>query len=102
MQRAGQLHADGTPVRERRDPTKQVRADRVSPGQFVSEVRAELRKVAWPTRQETFRLALIVFVAILVLGVFIFGIDIGFGQITDFLFPKATSGAAAHLPSLLL
>jgi preprotein translocase subunit SecE len=102
MQRAGQLTADGAPVRERRDPAARVKSDRVSPGQFVSEVRAEMRKVAWPTRAETLRLSLIVFVAILVLGTFIFLIDLGFGKITDYLFPSpsaTTSAAAAALSS---
>ncbi|MFN8050274.1 MAG: preprotein translocase subunit SecE [Acidimicrobiales bacterium] len=102
MQRAGQLAADGTPVRERRDPAARVKIDRASPGQFVSEVRSEMRKVAWPTRAETLRLSLIVFVAILILGTFIFFIDLGFGQVTDYLFPapSATSNAAAAVSSL--
>jgi preprotein translocase subunit SecE len=103
MQRAGQLHADGTPIRERRDPAARVKADRTSPAQFVTEVRAEMRKVAWPTRAETLRLSLIVFVAILVLGTFIFVADIAFGQVTDFLFPTpSVSNAAALAPSLFL
>lgn len=95
MQRAGQLDADGSPVRERRDPAAaRPKVDRASPGQFVGEVRAELRKVAWPTRAETVRLSVIVFIAILVLGAFIFVADLGFGQVTDFLFPGPSSGAA--------
>ena len=103
MQRAGQLAADGTPVRERREPPTRTREDRVGPVQFGKEVRAELKKVAWPTRAETLRLSLIVFIAILVLGAFIFFIDLGFGQLTEFLFPapsSATSSAAAHAASL--
>lgn len=103
MQRAGQLAADGTPVRERREPPTRNREDRVGPVQFGKEVRAELKKVAWPTRAETLRLSLIVFIAILVLGAFIFFIDLGFGQLTEFLFPapsSSTSSAAAHAASL--
>jgi preprotein translocase subunit SecE len=102
MQRAGQLAADGTPVRERREPVSRPRGERTSPVQFVKEVNSELKKVAWPTRAETLRLSLIVFVAILVLGAFIFFIDLGFGQFTDFLFPAptSTSSAAAHAATL--
>jgi len=103
MQRAGQLAADGTPVRERREPpTRQQRGERVGPVQFVNEVRSEMKKVAWPTRAETLRLSLIVFIAILILGVFIFLIDLGFGQFTEFLFPapSSTANAAAHAASL--
>jgi preprotein translocase subunit SecE len=102
MQRAGQLAADGSPVRERREPPTRNRSERVGPVQFVGEVRSELKKVAWPTRAETLRLSLIVFIAILVLGTFIFLIDLGFGQFTEFLFPapSSTSNAAAHAASL--
>lgn len=102
MQRAGQLAADGTPVRERREPPTRNRDERVGPVQFTKEVRAELKKVAWPTRAETLRLSLIVFIAILILGAFIFFIDLGFGQLTDFLFPtpSSTSSAAANAASL--
>ena len=105
MQRAGQLTADGSPVRERRDPrAARPNAERVGPVQFVTEVRSEMKKVAWPTRAETLRLSLIVFIAILVLGAFIFVIDLGFGQLTEFLFPtpSSTANAAAHAASLFL
>jgi len=104
MQRAGQLAADGTPVRERREPPTRTRDDRVGPVQFTKEVRGELKKVAWPTRAETLRLSLIVFVAIVILGAFIFAIDLGFGEFTDFLFPSpsATSSAVGHTVSLFL
>jgi len=105
MQKAGQLGEDGAPVttRERRQPPVPKTADeRTSPVQFVREVRAELKKVSWPTRAETLRFSLIVFIAILVLGTFIFLIDLGFAQVTDFLFPAPSSSASAlsQVPSL--
>jgi len=102
MQRAGQLAEDGTPVRERREPQARVQRERTSPRQFGREVVSEMRKVAWPTRAETLRLSVIVFIAILILGAFIFAIDLGFGQVTDFLFPSpsTTSSAAAVATSL--
>ncbi len=103
MQRAGQLAADGTPIRERREPSTRTRDDRVGPVQFGKEVRSEMKKVAWPTRAETLRLSLIVFVAIVILGLFIFLLDLGFGELTAFLFPSpssSTSNAAAHAASL--
>ena len=98
MQRAGQLAADGTPVRERREPTTRPKGERTTPAQFFREVVSEMKKVAWPTRAETMRLSLIVFVAIVILGAFIFAIDLGFGQLTDFLFPSPSdlSSAATH------
>src|SRR4051812_27224597 len=90
MQRAGQIGADGAPVanRERRAAPGPTREDRTRPAAFVREVRSELKKVSWPTREETIRYSIIVFVAIVILGLFIFAVDLGFGQLTQFLFPK--------------
>jgi preprotein translocase subunit SecE len=99
MQRAGQLGADGAPVstRERRPAQQVSKEDRTKPAQFIREVRSELKKVSWPTRAETIRYSIIVAIAIVVLGLFIFVVDLGFGQLTEFLFPtaKTTSASAA-------
>jgi len=101
MQKAGELAPDGTPKRstDRKQPTARVKEARTSPKQFFNEVVSEMRKVAWPTRSETLRLALIVFIAIVALGTFIFLIDLAFAQISDFLFtkPDATDSAGAVL-----
>jgi preprotein translocase subunit SecE len=50
--------------------------------QFVQGSRVELRKVVWPTRQETLQTALIVFVAIIALGVFFWVLDWVLGSVT--------------------
>ena len=100
MQKAGQLAADGSPVRERRDPGARIKESRTSPMQFLREVRSEMKKVGWPTRAETLRLSLIVFIAILVLGTFIFLVDLAFGNVTDFLFPSPTTQNAAAAVSM--
>jgi preprotein translocase subunit SecE len=82
MQRQGQLGPDGTPVREKRAapaprPPKQ---ERTSPGQFLREVRGELRKVAWPTKSEVINYSIIVFVALAILMAFVGGLDYVFGD----------------------
>ena len=100
MQRAGQLNEDGSPAssKERRAGAQQrVREERTAPLQFMREVRAELRKVMWPTRDETVRFSIIVAIAIIILGAFIFGVDFGSARFTDFLFP-APSSAFVLLP----
>ena len=73
MQRAGQVDAEGSPMaRDRRQPAKTVRKEeRTSPTQFFKEVRSELRKVAWPTREELIRYSIIVLVAIVALTIFV-------------------------------
>ena len=50
--------------------------------QFVQGSRVELRKVVWPTRQETLQTTLVVMVAILVLGIFFWVLDWLLGSIT--------------------
>ncbi len=45
---------------------------------FVTEIIAELKKVVWPTRQETLRLTTIVLVIILAIGIILGSIDYGF------------------------
>jgi len=50
--------------------------------QFVQGSRIELRKVVWPTRQETLQTTLIVVVAIFVLGIFFWLLDMALGAIT--------------------
>ena len=48
---------------------------------FVQGSRVELRKVVWPTRQETMQMTLVVVVAILVMGIFFWMLDAGLGSI---------------------
>lgn len=42
---------------------------------FLMEVRAEMKKVAWPTKQETFKYTLAVIGVSVVLAVFLGGLD---------------------------
>jgi preprotein translocase subunit SecE len=52
---------------------------KVSPNEFFNQVKAEARKVVWPTRQETVTTAIFVGVMMLILSVFFLGIDSLFG-----------------------
>jgi preprotein translocase subunit SecE len=52
---------------------------KVSPNEFFNQVKAEARKVVWPTRQETVTTAIFVGVMMLILSVFFLGIDTLFG-----------------------
>ena len=53
--------------------------------QFVQGSRVELRKVVWPTRQESLQTTLVVFVAILVMGLFFWLLDMLLGYVTRVL-----------------
>ena len=52
---------------------------------FVQGSRVELRKVVWPTRQETLQTTLVVFVAILAMGIFFWILDLILGSVTAML-----------------
>ena len=47
------------------------------------EIITELRKVVWPTRQDTVHLTIVVIVVSVIIGAMLGGIDIGFGWIID-------------------
>ncbi len=48
---------------------------RVSPGEFIAQVRTETSKVTWPTRNETVATTLMVLLMTTVLSLFFLGID---------------------------
>ena len=49
--------------------------ERTPPGQFLKEVRSELRKVAWPNRREVASYTVVVLVTTTALTLFTFGLD---------------------------
>jgi preprotein translocase subunit SecE len=52
--------------------------------QFVLEARVELRKVFWPSRQETFTTTIVVLVFVLVASVFFWGLDLLLASATKY------------------
>ncbi len=68
-------------VRPAANPQKK---ERTKPMQFLREVVAELKKVAWPTRKEVVAYSTVVVVAVTVVAALIFGMD--------FVFTKAVLG----------
>ena len=48
---------------------------------FIQGARIELRKVVWPTPQETMQTTLTVFVFVLIMGIFFWLLDMGLGAI---------------------
>jgi preprotein translocase subunit SecE len=83
LQRQGALSDDGTPKAQRRPaPSPNApKEPRTKPRQFVKEVNAELRKVAWPTRQETINYSIIVFFTLVIVTAMITGLDYGFNKV---------------------
>ena len=58
---------------------------RVSPGEFLRQVRAETAKIVWPSRRETMMTALMVVIMTALLALFFFGIDSAFSAIVQSL-----------------
>jgi preprotein translocase subunit SecE len=66
-------------MRQRRTVTAE-RKQRTPMRVFLKEVRAELKKVNWPTRQEMIAYTVVVLVAVVVLTSMVFGMDLAFSK----------------------
>ncbi len=62
---------------------------KTSPGEFVRQVQSEMRKVVWPTRQETVTTAIFVAIMMTILAVFFLGVDSIFGAVVRWLLSLA-------------
>ena len=85
LKKMGALDDQGKPTRA---PAAAPRAksDRVSPAQYLREVRDEMRKVAWPKWPEIRRFSLIVLVTVVLYTAYIFGLDSLFGVLSGWLY----------------
>jgi preprotein translocase subunit SecE len=50
---------------------------------FVMDIISELRKVVWPSRDDTLHLAVVVVIVTIIFGALLGAIDIGFGWLID-------------------
>jgi len=75
LQRQGEVDADGEPIRQRRSQTSHQSEERTGVAQFTREVRAELRKVAWPSRAETANYATVVVITIIAVTAVVSSLD---------------------------
>lgn len=62
---------------------------KTSIAEFVNQVRTETSKVVWPTREETVRTAIFVFIFMVILSLFFLGVDTLFNFIVNFLLELA-------------
>jgi preprotein translocase subunit SecE len=63
-----------------------AKKERTKPRQFLKEVVAELKKVAWPSRQEVVAYSIVVLVSTIVIATIIFGMDFVFTKAVLALF----------------
>ena len=53
--------------------------------QFLREVRIELNKVAWPTRQQTMASTVVVIILVMIISLFLGLVDMGLSKIVEVL-----------------
>jgi preprotein translocase subunit SecE len=58
---------------------------KVSPGEFIRQVRAETARVVWPTGRETGMTTVMVMIMATLLGIFFFGVDSFFSWVVKSL-----------------
>lgn len=64
---------------------------KTSPVEFFNQVKAEAKKIAWPTSRETMVTTVMVMIMTLLLGVFFFAVDSVFSWIVKFLLGLAVA-----------
>ena len=68
---------------------------KVSPGEFVRQVRSEaIAKVHWPTRKETVATGIMVIIMTSLLALFFFGVDAFFSTLVKYLLSFLSSARA--------
>ncbi len=94
QRRAARAAADGAAagrrgrqlqVRPAQQPVKQQTGRKAQQprGQFVRESAAELRKVDWPSRAQTFQGVIVVIIACVIVGAYLWGLDQMFRPLVD-------------------
>ena len=58
---------------------------KTSPAEFINQVRAEARKIVWPTSRETVQTTIMVIIMTTILSLFFFGVDSVFKLIVGWL-----------------
>jgi len=74
------VRTSGVPSRSSQQATRRAFNFR-----FISESISELRRVTWPTRQETTRLTIMVISVAVAVGIFLGVIDLAFSRLFDIL-----------------
>ncbi|MEZ5376454.1 MAG: preprotein translocase subunit SecE [Acidimicrobiales bacterium] len=80
LQKQGQIDAEGNPVATPRDTRPQPKGESVGLRQYTSEVKTELRRVQWPTKNEVINYTMVVIVTLIIMTAFIAGADLLFGR----------------------
>lgn len=87
LKRMGALSEQGTPTRGApRAAAKAHEEEKTTPSQYLREVRAEMRKVAWPTWPEVRKYSIVVLVTVIIFTAYVGGLDALFGVFSTWLY----------------
>ena len=66
-------------------PTPMMPDFKGGPVVFLKEVKTELAKVVWPTKNDVIKLTVVVIIVSAAIGIYIGGLDLLFTKLTDIL-----------------
>lgn len=66
---------------------------------YFSSVKAELRKISWPSRQETIRYSVLVIAVSLAVAAFFAALDLGLGRVVDAALALKQNNSASTIPT---
>ena len=75
MQKQGSDKPRAADRKTRPQPGSDVKREKIGPRAYLAEVRAELKKVAWPNRKEVINSTIVVLIAVVFMGTLIFAYD---------------------------
>jgi preprotein translocase subunit SecE len=81
MEKKREKMKKGAGTKKKGGPKKQ----RVTISQFLTEVRAEMKKVTWPTRDEVISYTIVVVVTVVLMGGLVYLADIFFIKLVDMI-----------------
>ncbi len=79
LQKQGQMDSEGNPIATKRD-NRPVPTERVTPREYVGEVRSELNRVIWPTRSEVINYTIVVVITFTFVTLLVAALDYLFAE----------------------
>ena len=70
------------------NPAESIKEWTDSAKQFYTDVRSEMRKVSWPSRQEVIGTTIVVVVAVFFFGIYLFAVDTVLSHAVTWLFQR--------------
>ena len=86
MARKGMDPETGRSASSEKRSAPSPQTERTGPRQYLSEVRGEMKKVAWPPREEIFNSTIVVVIGLVVMTSIIFLFDYAAVHVVDYVF----------------